>query len=725
MSIITLAARAALCRRRRNASGGPPAGLPAIGPLKGPVFTLANNDTVLADSTSTWAAATTLTDLLNWFGAGNYSASFWQFADDVDGTGYTGLRADVQKWPTTTLTQDIVASGTAQTFTVGSTAGMDSTPSAGQSLNIGYGTANSETVSAGNWTKVSATQISCICTKNHANGDPLGCGLDRGYVATKNFSIKPVEAYVRVRYRAGRTPTGGGIGAIPASVGDNSQNTYVNTLDGDNSGVKRVLLLRDYVTGDGRLYLKFANTPDPTAGAYCDNLNIAVGENTGHLNLDGFWGGDVDIVMYFKRASTGTPVLSDGTRTADGTLKVWINGTKLLDFDPNNSPANGLAFGNSGIAAVQFPATFRSPRYDTSEYYTDIQAWIPGVPGVPNAPTSGTPTATQTTLTYPVTAASTGGTPQYVHAEVYDSGTATWVAHTEQVWTAPYGGTQNVRIQGLQPATNYTNNIRFVLRNYTGSSAPSATVASGTTVTPGTRPALTSTANGHVWGGDLSTAATDTDIRNTLKQGGAMFLYPSSGSTFTRAVDAYWGAIARATPDGLVEGYWDTPHTAYPSHRLRIVVRFIKYVGTDLINRRLLQITAPTSPSSYHKYLVASTGALQLVTGGTGLGDSAASSATFADTLTNGDWHELIYESVVNADNTITFQCYMNDPGAARTSIISKTTVGAPGNVGFNFQSLFSQSTTPSGGHWEMALVELCNAKDGTGAVIPIANLGT
>lgn len=100
----------------------------------------------------------------------------------------------------------------------------------------------------------------------------------------------------------------------------------------------------------------------------------------------------------------------------------------------------------------------------------------------PDTPTVGSSSAqSSSTLSYPVTDPGTGGVPTKVFAEVDENGTSSWVAQSEINWTQGGGGTQTVVVTALTAAKNYTGKIRFKLKNLTGTSSASSTVADGTT----------------------------------------------------------------------------------------------------------------------------------------------------------------------------------------------------------------------------------------------------
>jgi len=171
---------------------------------------------------------------------------------------------------------------------------------------------------------------------------------------------KPKALYIQWKHRMGRTATGGGIGAVGFFDITNQNDP------GGNAGRKYLLMLRDVADGGsgGRVDHVWAG-PSPvsvhTEGWYGLNpypgnlgLNRCAFNPEAHINET--------IVFTHYLQTESAPGASDGA------VRVWYNGVLCAEH-------TGVPSGHLGIHRFQFPATFRSPIADQTEYFWDIVVW--------------------------------------------------------------------------------------------------------------------------------------------------------------------------------------------------------------------------------------------------------------------------------------------------------------------------------------------------------------
>jgi hypothetical protein len=172
----------------------------------------------------------------------------------------------------------------------------------------------------------------------------------------------PKQLFVQFKHRMGRTATGGGIGNIGAFA-------ITNELDpGGNAGRKYLLLLRAVsdLGGMGRVDVVWPG-PAPvgvrTEGWYGMSTNPGnIPINRSPFNPESYVGRTFTFTYYFQAESTS------GAR--DGIVRMWIDGTLVME-------AVNIPTGTWGIDRFQFPDTFRSPKYDMTEYFWDLLVWKP------------------------------------------------------------------------------------------------------------------------------------------------------------------------------------------------------------------------------------------------------------------------------------------------------------------------------------------------------------
>lgn len=167
----------------------------------------------------------------------------------------------------------------------------------------------------------------------------------------------PKTIYVTWKQRLGRTATGGGVGVLNdfqvhnwecGSAGRTVWQLF--RANGDSSAIGRV-----DVTWPG---------PQPVEPSIkLNNPSVVLRPNLGLTYNPQDRLGEIIEQTVFVRAES-----SPGAR--DGEARLWVNGKLLVS-------RTGLAIGPDGFRRFVFPATYRAPMLDQSEYFWDIVAWQP------------------------------------------------------------------------------------------------------------------------------------------------------------------------------------------------------------------------------------------------------------------------------------------------------------------------------------------------------------
>ena len=168
-------------------------------------------------------------------------------------------------------------------------------------------------------------------------------------------SPKPRRIYMRWNMRLGRSPTGGGLGAVNAFQ-------ITNAACG-NAGRKVWLTLRDVPDEGSRGRLDFLWPGPAPVRPVLSSASRNVGPRGGAaFDPQQHVGETLTHVIYLQAES--------GEQANDGVVRVWVNGRLLID-------ESGLDLGADGFDRFQFPSTFRAPVQDQTEYFWDVVAWEP------------------------------------------------------------------------------------------------------------------------------------------------------------------------------------------------------------------------------------------------------------------------------------------------------------------------------------------------------------
>jgi len=170
------------------------------------------------------------------------------------------------------------------------------------------------------------------------------------------FGFAPVHVFFQWKQWMGRTPTGGGIGA----VGDFT----ISNPTCSSSGRKMWLAYRvpdnplgrvDYVWHPASLDIEswYGITPNP--GTIVQNL--------GHDFDPDKAIGQVNTYTLEYRAESAPGA-------SDGIVRLWVNGLKRMEY--LDQPT-----GTQGFAEIEFPTVFRAPLRDQTEYLWDFVVWSP------------------------------------------------------------------------------------------------------------------------------------------------------------------------------------------------------------------------------------------------------------------------------------------------------------------------------------------------------------
>ena len=243
---------------------------------------------------------------------------------------------------------------------------------------------------------------------------------------------------------------------------------------------------------------------------------------------------------------------------------------------------------------------------------------------------------------------------------------------------------------------------------------------------------LTSPANGFLRGfypnGD-ATITNDATMQTQLKAAlNNTAIYPADARV-TYLNDPTYGKVCRLAPTAQFEYYiTGTGTPKYTNLRHRLVMRYIGHTLADLYGRRIVEFADfSASPARKVSLSYSGTGALQIQIGDQTLSQSTTNGSPVTS-IVNESVHEAILEFLTNGDSTYTTNLYFNAVGATRTIVATFTTSAAnnpPNAPQYNAVTFGGQQTTPSGGFWDFMVSETCNARDGGGAIIPIANLGS
>jgi hypothetical protein len=159
----------------------------------------------------------------------------------------------------------------------------------------------------------------------------------------------------------GRTATGGGIGAIGSFQITNSGNGC-----DPNAGRKELIVCR--VNADDGCYDRMDYLwPGPAP------VSPRVDNNNQNLNFNFLPG----VTPFDPQQHVGETIVQtlelqaeSSTGAGDGIVRVWIDGTKVIE----NLHAK---IGAEAFNRFTLPSTFNSPAQDQSEYIWDIVAWVP------------------------------------------------------------------------------------------------------------------------------------------------------------------------------------------------------------------------------------------------------------------------------------------------------------------------------------------------------------
>jgi hypothetical protein len=180
------------------------------------------------------------------------------------------------------------------------------------------------------------------------------------------YFATPYQTHILISWktRLGRTPTGGGVGAINSFQITNPRcGGYNNT--GGNAGRKALLVARNVrgMGAAGRIEYLWAGPPPAKPKVTSDALG---------LSFDVLRGSYFDFQQHVGEVITQTVELkaSSAPGARDGIVRVWINGMKVIE----NIRA---PIGPEAFHRFQLPSVFNSPSADQTEYVWDILAWTP------------------------------------------------------------------------------------------------------------------------------------------------------------------------------------------------------------------------------------------------------------------------------------------------------------------------------------------------------------
>ena len=192
-------------------------------------------------------------------------------------------------------------------------------------------------------------------------GTPGDQALRSVYSIPGTSGSKTKHVYIQWQMWMGRTSTGGGVGDIGAF------DLFNEDDPGGNAGRKIVLVLRDGVGGggDGRIDFDFPG-PEPSQVRFEGFYNISGATNLvinrGSFDPDEHYNEWLTITMRLKAES------SEGA--GDGEVDLWINGTQYMEH-------RNKTIGHMGFDRIHFSDTFRSPKFQMTDYWKGFAVWSP------------------------------------------------------------------------------------------------------------------------------------------------------------------------------------------------------------------------------------------------------------------------------------------------------------------------------------------------------------
>ena len=186
------------------------------------------------------------------------------------------------------------------------------------------------------------------------------CGDAGGHM--RNYLPQPYSKHLIFSWKQhlGRTPTGGGIGAV---------NSFQITNSGNgcdfNAGRKELLVARDVADGGGFDRMDYIWPGPAPVSPRVDNGNQ-------NLNINILPGLSFNPQQHVGETIVQTVELQaeSSPGASDGIVRVWINGVKVIE----NVRAK---IGAEAFNRTELPSTFNSPAQDQSEYIWDVVAWVP------------------------------------------------------------------------------------------------------------------------------------------------------------------------------------------------------------------------------------------------------------------------------------------------------------------------------------------------------------
>jgi hypothetical protein len=175
------------------------------------------------------------------------------------------------------------------------------------------------------------------------------------------FAQPPKQLYIQWKHWMGRTPTGGGIGAIGAF-------DATNELDPSGNASRKYLIMPRAVPGLGNTgRADFVWTGPSPVKAHWNFVNLTPNPGSKGLNRSAFdpeahYNEVITFTMYFQAESF--------PGASDGILRIWYNG--VLRAEWLNQPTGDVA-----IDRFNMSDTFQSPIQDQTEYFWDLVVWLP------------------------------------------------------------------------------------------------------------------------------------------------------------------------------------------------------------------------------------------------------------------------------------------------------------------------------------------------------------
>lgn len=519
--------------------------------FSGNVPSLGVNDWEQLNSQTGLASATSLANLTAYYAY--FASGAYGFTSNAvgDGSTYKAALGSFPKWKQTTLTTALVAGQAGQSFSVAD-------PYLNGAINeqtLVFGPSNTERAGIGTWsspTPSSGLFSSFVPPTNYPIGSVVSIAQDAQVTLAKALYVPLKHAFIRTRVwhgaKTGVTADLGGVqplGIPPLFPGDNSNNTFFNTDDTSNTGVKRDMIMRPVgSTNYARIYIVFYGPNIDATHPFhiaCDNgnWNYPCLPNPG-ISPEQLWGQYEDRIIEFQPSSVGTTLSSgmSADTTLDGIFRMWINGYQIFNI------TNGR-FGAEKMVAFQGPSTFRSPKYATSEIYEVYpQLWEAGqVPGAVTASqvVAGDVTTGAMTIQLVVPNTCDTGVATSIKVQRFVSGSfvdyATIALGTTPATDNRITGRQNVIVTGL-PLGN-TETLQFAQSNTLGDSAYGGSITFNVGALLFTGPTAASL---HpyspvlVYGSDFSTYTTTTQITNDNKFKSPNFITATSGLTLDTSV---------------------------------------------------------------------------------------------------------------------------------------------------------------------------------------------